>query len=78
MASLLVYDAVAVRILVDHRNMILEEHGHDLLVARIRGEGDVSTVDEVFELIRPIFQERAPVRVIIDGRRFSDLSLSAR
>jgi hypothetical protein len=69
---------VTVRVLVDHPHMILEEHAADLLVARVHGEAEVAAVDEVFELVRPILRERAPVRIIVDGRRISDLSLSAR
>lgn len=58
--------------------MVLEEHAPDLFVARIRGEGDIDAVDEVFALTRPIFRERAPVRIIIDGRGFADMSMGAR
>jgi hypothetical protein len=67
-----------VQSLIQHPNAVVEEHAPDLLVFRLRGEGDASTVDEVFALVQPLFEARAPVRVIIDARGFADLSISAR
>jgi hypothetical protein len=67
-----------VRVLVSHSHVVLEEHAPDLLVFRLRGEGDADTVDEVYSRVRPIFEERAPVRIIIDAQGFADLSMSGR
>jgi anti-anti-sigma regulatory factor len=67
-----------VQSLIQHPNAVVEEHAPDLLVFRLRGEGDASTVDEVFALVQPLFEARAPVRVIIDASGFADLSMSAR
>lgn len=64
--------------LVTHPNVIVEEHGPDLLVVRLRGEGDDTAVSEAFALSQPILEAKAPVKVIIDGRGFSGLSMSAR
>ncbi|MFW6051832.1 MAG: hypothetical protein ACODAU_11695 [Myxococcota bacterium] len=66
------------RTLLSLPRVTVEEHAKDLLVFRLVGEGDDSTLDEAFGLIQPLLEERAPVRVIIDGRGFADLSMSAR
>ncbi len=63
---------------MSHPNLVVEEHARDLLVVRLRGEADDTAVDEAFGLVQPILESRAPVRVIIDGRGFADLSMSAR
>jgi hypothetical protein len=64
--------------LVAHPNVVVEQHARDLLVVRLRGEADTSTVDEAFALTQPILEAMAPVRVIIDARGFADLSMSGR
>jgi len=54
-----------VKTLVTHPNMLVEEHARGLLVVRLRGEGDDTTVNDAFALCQPLLEERAPVT---DGR----------
>lgn len=57
---------------------IIDEIDEQTLFIRVEGDANESDLDQFFEIVQPLLEERAPARVLIDAARLRDSTLGFR